>query len=134
MTDAQPPGDRIRAVIVDADRRVRDGLTGLFAIGDQVEVVGWSDHPGAAIDTVAATHPDVVIIDPRLPDVDAGLGLLPILQAASPRARIIVMNWQDSLESAFLAAGADGFLDMCAPPSRLVEAVVAAVRHGGRPS
>jgi DNA-binding NarL/FixJ family response regulator len=69
-----------------------------------------------------------------LPDVDAGLGLLPILQAASPRARIIVMNWQDSLESAFLAAGADGFLDMCAPPSRLVEAVVAAVRHGGRPS
>ncbi len=74
-------------LVVDADERVRESLTGLLAIGGRVLVVGGAGHPGVALDLALATHPDVVIVDPRLPDVDTGTAFVGRLRELVPDTR-----------------------------------------------
>jgi DNA-binding NarL/FixJ family response regulator len=56
--------ERLRVLVVDADDRVRESLTGLLAIGDQVIVVGSSGLAGPALHLAAECEPDIVIVDP----------------------------------------------------------------------
>ena len=80
-------------LVVDADERVRESLTGLLAIGGRVlVVVGGAGQPGVALDLALATHPDVVIVDPRLPDVDAGTAFIGRLRELVPDTRILAMS------------------------------------------
>ena len=67
----------LRVVVVDADDRVRESLTRLLCIGDRIEVVGSAGGAEPALDLVRATDPDIVVIDPRLPEVDEGVDLHP---------------------------------------------------------
>ena len=51
-------------------------------IGDRLEVVGSAGQAGPALDVVVATHPDIVVIDPRLPEMDGGLSFIARLRAS----------------------------------------------------
>ena len=115
-----------RVLVVDADDRVRESLTGLLAIGSRCVVVASSGVAGEAFDLAIERQPDVVIIDPRLPDVADGMALISKLRARQPGVRILAMSWSDTLESAVLESGADGFLRKTFRPTELVSAVLAA--------
>lgn len=125
------PDGPLRVLVVDADDRVRESLSGLLAIGDQVTVVGSAGQAGPALDLVVDHQPDVVIVDPRLPEVDGGIAFIARLRALRPGTQILAMGWSDTLESAVREGGADGFLRKTFRPTELVAAVVAA---GRRPS
>jgi DNA-binding NarL/FixJ family response regulator len=125
-SDAAAP---LRVLVVDADDRVRESLAGLLCIGDRVVVVGSAGNPATALDLVMAAMPDVVIVDPRLPEVDSGLVFIGRLRTVAPDVRILVMSWSDALEHVALAGAADGFVRKTFRPSELIGAVVAA---GGR--
>lgn len=131
MPDPDPPraAGPLRVLVVDADDRIRESLTGLLAIGGRVEVVGSAGHIATALDLVTSERPDVVIVDPRLPEVDGGIAFIARLRALAPETRILAMSWSDSLEHAALSGGADGFVRKTFRPSELVAAVVAT---GGR--
>jgi two-component system response regulator DevR len=116
----------LRVVLVDADERVRESLAGLLCIGDQLCVVGSTGQTGPAIDIVLATNPDIVVLDPRLPEPEAGLTLIRRLRAVAPGVRILVMSGTDPFEQADLVGSADGFIRKTFRPSDLVAAVVAA--------
>ena len=116
----------IRVLVIDADERVRESLAGLLAIGGHVHVVGTAGDPGAALDLISATDPDIVMVDPRLPDVDRGLGLIGRLRDSAPDVRILVMSWSDSLEDGLATCGADGFVRKTFRPSELLAAIKAA--------
>jgi DNA-binding response OmpR family regulator len=116
----------IRVLVVDADERVRESLAGLLAIGGHVVVVGTAGDPGVALDLVSSTKPDIVMLDPRLPDVDRGLGLVGSLRVASPGVRIVVMSWSDSLDNGLASCGADAFVRKTFRPSELFAAIQAA--------
>jgi DNA-binding NarL/FixJ family response regulator len=118
----------LRVLVVDADDRVRESLTGLLAIGGRCSVVASAGHAGAALDLAIDSEPDVVIIDPRLPEVDAGRALISQLRANLPSVRILAMGWSDALEAAVIESGADGFVRKTFRPSELVAAVSAAGR------
>jgi len=118
----------LRVLVVDADDRVRESLTGLLAISGQCMVVASAGHIGPALDLARDHQPDVVIVDPRLPEVDAGIAFITRLREAMPSIRILAMSWSDSLESAVIASGADGFVRMTFRPSELTAAIVAAGR------
>ena len=45
-------------------------LTRLLEIGDRVEIVGSAGEAGLALEIVEATAPDVVVVDPRLPEIE----------------------------------------------------------------
>lgn len=116
-------------LIVDADDRVRESLSGLLAIGDQVVVVGSAGNASLALGLVDSVAPDVVIVDPRLPDVDGGIAFIAQLRSIAPGVRILAMSWSDTLEHAALSGGADGFVRKTFRPTELVAAIVAAGRR-----
>jgi DNA-binding NarL/FixJ family response regulator len=118
-------------LVVDADDRVRESLTGLLGIGTQVVVVGSAGLAGDALDLAESAAPDVVIVDPRLPEVDAGLAFITKLRARAPLVRVLVMSWTEGLEHSALAERADGFVRKTFRPSELVAAILAAARPSG---
>ncbi len=118
----------LRVLVVDADRRVRESLCDLIRCETTFEAVTAVGTAAEAAACVADCRPDVVVIDPRLPDVDAGLGLLAHLRSTYPDTRLLVMSW--SAETDAVARGADGMLDKSASPEDLVAAITQAVRRG----
>jgi DNA-binding response OmpR family regulator len=123
----------LRVLVVDADDRVRESLTGLLAISGQCLVVASTGQVSTALDLAIDHRPDVVIVDPRLPEVEGGIALITSLRASLPSVRILAMSWSDSLESAVRESGADGFVRKTFRPSELTAAIVAAT-HGVEPA
>ena len=129
MPESRPRyDDLLRVLVVDADDRVRESLTGLIAIGGRCTVVASAGYPGEAFDLAMDYRPDVVIVDPRLPEVDSGIALIARLRSQLPTVRILAMSWSDSLEAAVIESGADGFVRKTFRPNELVSAVLAASR------
>jgi two-component system response regulator DevR len=116
----------VRVVLVDADDRVRESLCGLLCIGDRLTVVGSTGRADVALRLVRETGPDIVVLDPRLPDVERGLSLITELRAMAPGVRVLVMSGADPADQGAVVAVADGFVRKTFRPSDLVAAVVAA--------
>jgi DNA-binding NarL/FixJ family response regulator len=119
----------VRVVLIDADDRVRESLCGLLCIGDRLEVVGSTGELGRAVDLVLATRPDIVLMDPRLTDVDDGASLIGRIRTAAPGVHILVLTAAEpagDVASQPAVAAADGFVRKTFRPSDLVAAVLAA--------
>ena len=118
----------LRVLVVDADDRVRESLRGLLGIGQRLVVVGEAGGSGAALELVAAADPDVVVVDPRLPEIEGGLAFIGRLRALAPNVRVVVMGSYDGLDQGSLATVADAFVRKTFRPTELVTAVEAAGR------
>ena len=116
----------LRVLVVDADDRIRESLSGLLSISGECMVVASAGQVGQAIDLALDHRPDVVVVDPRLPEVDGGIAFITRLRTELPAVRILAMSWSDSLESAALQSGADGFVRKTFRPTELTAAIVAA--------
>jgi len=128
--DPAAAAETLRVVVVDADDRTRDSIAGLLGIRGRFRVVGGAGHLGGAIRLVGELRPDVVIMDPRLPDVSAGVALIRAIRDIDPGIRILVLGWSPALEHDSLEAGADAFVRKTFRPSELAEAISRCV--GGR--
>lgn len=117
---------RIRVVLVDADDRVRESLAGILATTGRLEVLGTAGDVRAGLALVAASRPDVVVLDPRLPDIDAAVAFMAAVRATQPGVCIVAMSWSDPMEQTALAAGADAFVRKTYRSSELIAAIVAA--------
>jgi DNA-binding NarL/FixJ family response regulator len=131
MTASLDPARLLRVLVVDADERTRESLAGLLGIGRRCIVVGTAGRPDSALELIAADAPDVIVLDPRLPEVDAGQAFIARARELSPGVRVLVMGWSDELEHHAIANGADAFVRKTFRPRELVDAVCAA---GGRPT
>ena len=106
--------DRIRVVIVDDHTIVREGLRSILELEPDIAVVGHAAGPAEALATVAATGPDVVLLDLKL-DVDGpvtGLTLCGDLVSRHPSAGVVVLTTfhDQSLVLAALRRGAKGYV------------------------
>jgi DNA-binding NarL/FixJ family response regulator len=129
MPPIDPRSDApLRILVVDADDRVRESLTGLLAIGDRVLVVGSSGQAGTALALAHEHRPDIVVVDPRLPEVDGGVSFIADLRATCPDVRVVAMSWSDALERPAIDGGAHGFVRKTFRPTELIAAIVAAGR------
>jgi DNA-binding NarL/FixJ family response regulator len=118
----------LRVVIVDADDLVRECLAGLLAIGDRLEVVGDAGRPDRAIALVATLSPDVVVIDPRIPELPAGLALIARIRDVAPAARVVAVGSAEVIAHAGLTDCVDGCLRKTFRPDELTSAILAARR------
>lgn len=119
----QPPDPPVRLVVVDTDERTCESIVGLLGIRDNLRVVGSAGHPGTAIRLVEQHRPDVVIMDPRLPEISAGVALIRAIRGVDPAIRILVVGWSPELEHDSLEAGADGFVRKTFRLSELGDAI-----------
>ena len=81
----------ISVVLVDDDDDIRVLLRVMFDSDRRFAIVGEAADGVAAIAAVAATQPDVVIVDLQLPVVD-GLGVIDAARRDSPGSRIVVFS------------------------------------------
>jgi DNA-binding NarL/FixJ family response regulator len=111
----------IRVVLADDQALVRTGFRLILAEADDIEVVGEAGDGAEAIRVTAATHPDVVLMDIRMPGTDGISATRQIRAAATaePAPRVLILTTFDLDEYVFagLRAGASGFVlkDALAP-------------------
>ena len=106
---------------------VRTGFRLILSAEEGIEVVGEAGTGVDAVTRARALHPDVVLMDIRMPELD-GLEATRRLMADARPPRIVVVTTFDLDEYVYgaLRAGACGFLLKDAGPRLLVEAVKAA--------
>ncbi len=119
----------VRIVVVDDHPVVRAGIVGLLGVEEDLEVVGEAGDGAEALDVVAATSPDVVLMDLRMPRVD-GVSATARIGVEHPGVRVVVLTTYETDGDILRAveAGATGYLLKDTPREDLVEAVRAAAR------
>jgi DNA-binding NarL/FixJ family response regulator len=121
----------IRLLIVDDHPIMRDGLRGVFGGDEDFEVVGEAGDGAEAVQKAQALHPDVILMDLRMPGV-GGVEAITRLRDQENPARILILTTYDTDRDVLPAiqAGATGYLLKDAPRDELIRAVRAA--HQGQ--
>jgi DNA-binding NarL/FixJ family response regulator len=123
------PQSPIRILIADDHRAFRDSLRQLCAVQEGFQVVGEAENGREAIELARRLEPDMILMDLRLPGLDAVAATATITQA-NPAARVIVLTTHRGDGRLFeaLHAGALGYLPKDVQPGALIEALRAAHR------
>jgi len=111
-----------RVLIADDDALARTALRTIIDAHDDIELVAEAEDGLQAVEHTARLHPDVVLLDIRMPNLDGLQAARQILASASNRAQVIMLTTFDLDEYVYdaLKAGATGFLRKDAPPERLL--------------
>jgi DNA-binding NarL/FixJ family response regulator len=121
-----------KLVLIDDHEMLRGGMRAVFDAQPDMHVVGEAADGAAGVELVLSTHPDVALMDIRMPGVD-GIEATRRIVAAGSRARILIVTTFDDDESLVdaLRAGAAGFILKDASAATLTDAV-RAVAEGDR--
>jgi DNA-binding NarL/FixJ family response regulator len=92
VTDAPGPAP-VRVLIADDQRVVREGLSMLAGLLDDVQVAGAARDGDldVAVRPAQAHRPDVILTDLRTPDLD-GIAATGLLRERLPAARVLVLT------------------------------------------
>jgi DNA-binding NarL/FixJ family response regulator len=132
MTDATgarsaTEGTVIRVVIIDDHSIFRSGLRS--DLDEALIVVGEAATVDAAIETIASTRPEVVLLDVHLPGGEGGGGAEVIRRSApaAPQTRYLALSVSDSAEDVVgvIRAGARGYITKGSSGAEVSRAVVA---------
>ena len=120
---------RIRVVVADDQAIIRDGLVTVLGLLPDIEVVGAAEDGERAFALAVAEHPDVVLMDLRMPGVDGVAATERIVRDAPGTAILVLTTYADD-ESILgaLRAGARGYLTKDAGRAELAAAVRAVAR------
>jgi DNA-binding NarL/FixJ family response regulator len=120
-----------RLLIVDDHPLVREGLKAHLSALPTVAVVGEAGDADEAARQVAGTHPDLVLMDIGMKDVN-GIELTRRLLSEQPRLLVLVLSMYDNPEyvNRAMQAGARGYVLKDAPASDIIDAI-ATVMSGG---
>ncbi|WP_156722539.1 response regulator [Streptomyces apocyni] len=118
----------IRVIIVDDQAMVRAGFAALLSAQSDIDVVGEAPDGRQGIEVSRAAHPDVVLMDVRMPEMDglaAARALLDPPPGVVHRPKVLMLTTFDVDDYVYeaLRAGASGFLLKDAPPADLISAV-----------
>jgi DNA-binding NarL/FixJ family response regulator len=119
----------IGVVIADDHEVVRRGLSMTIASEPDMHLLGAATTGTEALAVVQATHPDVILLDIQMPDMD-GIAATSALRAAHPKLVILMLTSysDDARIYAALRAGASGYLLKEMSGDALVAAIRAAAR------
>jgi two-component system, NarL family, response regulator DevR len=114
----------LRIFLVDDHEVVRRGVRDMLEVEDDFEVVGEAGSVEEALQRVAATRPDVAVLDVRLPD-GSGVELCRELRSAYPDIVCLMLTSYDDDEALFeaIVAGASGYVLKQVKGSDIVTAI-----------
>jgi len=113
----------LTVLLVDDHDLIRDGLTAVFSVEPDMEVVGVAATVAEAVDLYDEHHPDVVVTDLQLQD-GTGLDVIRHVRADSADVGLVVLTMHSGDEQIFasLEAGASAFVGKDAPSAEVVKA------------
>jgi DNA-binding NarL/FixJ family response regulator len=114
----------IRVLLVDDQSLLRTGFRMILEVESDIEVVGEAADGRSGVSMASALHPDVVLMDVRMPGMD-GIAATASITAAGPASKVLILTTFDLDQYVFagLKAGASGFLLKDAPPAELITAI-----------
>lgn len=114
----------IRILICDDQAIARHGLQMILSTAPDLEIVGEAENGEAALEVVAQTMPDLVLMDLKMPKLN-GVQATKLIRKRFPAVHILVLTTYDADEWVFDAvrAGAHGYLLKDAPPQQLLTAI-----------
>ena len=117
----------IRLLIVDDHSVVRRGLETLLGTFADIEIVGTAADGNEAVQLAAECHPDIILMDLSMPNLDGFEATRQIL-AANPKIRIVALTSFSEQRKVFdaISSGAIGYLLKDSTPAELVDGVRAA--------
>ncbi|MFD7073398.1 response regulator [Nocardioides sp. NPDC057577] len=122
----------VKIVVVDDQEMVRSGFVALLSTQPDIEVVGTAADGSEALQVVRRTHPDVVLMDVRMPVMDGIEALRQLSEnPATAQTKVVMLTTFDADEYVHesLRLGASGFLLKDASPDELAAAI--RVVHAG---
>jgi DNA-binding NarL/FixJ family response regulator len=120
----------LRVVIADDQHLVRAGFRMILADEPDIEVIAEAATGREAVTITSELHPDVVLMDIRMPDLD-GIEATRRIIAHQPKINVLILTTFDLDEYVYdaLRAGASGFLLKDVPPHQLA-AGIRMIGHG----
>lgn len=117
-----PGQDAVRVVLVDDHRMFRTGVRA--ELGDSVQVVGEAEDVESAVTVIAATQPDVVLLDVHLPG-GGGVTVLARCVATYPAVKFLALSVSDAAEDVIgvIRGGARGYVTKNITGTELAAAV-----------
>lgn len=114
----------IRVFLVDDHEVVRRGIADLINAEADLEVVGEASTARQAVARVAATLPDVAVLDVRLPD-GSGIDVCRAIRSKNPTVQCLIFTAFDDDEATYAAvlAGASGYVLKDIRGQRLIESI-----------
>jgi len=115
---------KIRALVVDDESVVREGIATILSLQRDIEVVGEARDGIQALESAQKTRPDVILLDLVMPRLD-GLATIPKLKEMLPDSRILVLTSFAESDRVYQAikAGALGYLLKDATRVQLLQAI-----------
>ncbi|WP_232662591.1 response regulator transcription factor [Pseudonocardia sp. TRM90224] len=116
--------DPVRVLVVDDQLIVREGLVALLNLAEGIDVVGDAADGQQALDLLATTTCDVVLMDLRMPGLD-GVAATERITRDHPDIAVLVLTTyaDDTSISSALAAGARGYLTKDAGRAEIAAAI-----------
>ncbi|MGI8880704.1 MAG: response regulator [Jatrophihabitans sp.] len=114
----------ISLLVADDQAVVRDGLVMLLSAAGDIDVVAVADNGQEALDLALSTHPDVALLDLRMPVLD-GAQTTAALSEQLPTVRVLILTTfaDDDAVLPALRAGAAGYLTKDATSETLLAAI-----------
>lgn len=122
---------KIKILLADDQRLMRDGLRTLLELEDDMVVAGEAENGRMALELADSLQPDVILMDVRMPEVD-GVEATRQLGLQHPDIKVIILTTFDDESIIFdgLRAGALGYLLKDVSGTELAEAVRQVYRGG----
>ena len=119
----------IRILIADDHLIIRQGIRLILETGEDFELVGEAADGAEALRLCRELHPDVVLMDLRMPGMD-GITAIERLRIEMPKIGVVILTTfnEDNLMRRGLRAGAKGYLLKDTSRERLFHAIQAAAR------
>jgi DNA-binding NarL/FixJ family response regulator len=123
--------DAIRVLVVEDHNVVRQGLVALLNLVEDIQVVGEAADGEEAVAQFRSHHPDVTLIDLRLPKL-SGVEVIQRVRSETPQARFVVLTTYDGDEDIYraLKGGAKAYLLKGMTTEELISTIRAV--HAGR--
>jgi len=115
----------IRVLLVDDQRLVRAGFRSILDSEDDITVVAEAADGREALQAAHDHHPDVVLMDIRMPVLDGLAATRHLLEDPAVQTKVVILTTFDLDEDVYgaLRAGASGFLVKDTEPEELIHAV-----------
>jgi DNA-binding NarL/FixJ family response regulator len=121
--------ETIRLLICDDQAIVCEGLRAILEPVSQIEVTGVAHDGSEALDLIRTTHPDLVLMDLKMPRMN-GVQATRIIREQYPDVRVLVLTTFDADEWVIdaIRSGASGYLLKDTPQEDLVRAILDTVQ------
>ncbi|MDJ0897829.1 MAG: response regulator [Xenococcus sp. MO_188.B8] len=123
-TNLESPNNKIKVLIVDDQKMIREGLKALIKTETDLEVVGTASNGEDGIKQVSVLQPDIVLMDMEMPGMD-GVTATRLICDEFPEIKILVLSTFDTQEyvARSLSSGAMGYLLKGTPAKELTNAI-----------